>query len=590
MTIKHSLNLRNLLILFCIAMLVLIGLKGIDINRKIAWVDEAGRYYKQNDLLHAEEWYHKAAGNKSIHYKENLIAERLQELEPITAMKLALSQLDQRVERTGSRQDFTGFLQVYSELQSTQNKYMSTGDRFAAYYPQISASYGISDHITRYFQTFKVLFYSQLEDQLSKGVSNEAAIAKWNLLDVPDEFYGSSDGKNKQLTAKFKDFDEKLMSKLGGEGKFSELLDLSQSLMEEYQRRKLKTPWVKSKTEELARIILKKDVDGEQLAYYAHHAKTYEAYVSSAGIKSNLLKEIDRQIQNWLKSAQRKIKNNDYEGAIAIYEALSSYKDTSEEVRKAKLVWTAHDPLRLLQQADLTKNFNHVSGGGNRFGGSAYAIGSDDGNIIYFARMNDDESTQMAISHDFPANISIREISIEKSLSTKTVPVILVEGDSASRNTLYAAYEVHGDSMSPLFYFDADGYTVQSDQSLLVTNPEGVGEEKSTSSQNAIYMRQGNSYQFVGFQKDYKDIAVNDLLGYSNEKVRFTCYVVYGGEGDALAQMGNSYVKLRGNFLFNEGMDVTVIGQFSQFEDVYPGGNPIGELVSVPVVDVETME
>lgn len=588
MTIKHTLTLRNLLILFCIAMLVLIGLKGIDINRKMAWVDEAGRYYDQKDLIAAEEWYQKASNNKSIHYKEDLIAKRLLELQPITLMKQTLSQLDQRAERTGSGQDFTGFLQVYNELQSAKSKYMNTGDRFAAYYPKISASYGISDDITRYFQQFKALFYSQLEDRLSQGQTDEAT-PKWNLQAIPDVFYGGANEKTKQLTAKFKDFDEKLMSKLAGEGKFPELLDVSQSMMSQYQGRKLTAPWVKTKAEELARIILKKDVDGDQPANYALHAKAYEAYAKSAGIKSSLLSEIDRQIRKWITAAQRKVKNNDFEGAIAIYEALSSYQDTTNEIKKAKLAWTVHDPLRLLQQTDQTKNYSHVSGGGNRFGGSAYAIGSDDSNAVYFAKMNDDESVQVLSTHDFPSNVNIRQISVEKSLSTKAAPVILVEGDSSSRNALYAAYEVHDGGMTQLFLFDADRYEVQADKSLLVAHPDGVEGDGGTS-QNAIYMRQGDSYQFSGYQKDYTDINVNDLLSHSNEKVRFTCYIVYGGEGDALAQMGDSYVKLHGNYSFHDGMNVTVTGLFSQFEDVYPGGNQLGELISVPVVDVENME
>ncbi|MGN7359646.1 hypothetical protein ACTHPF_19600 [Paenibacillus sp. SAF-054] len=586
MTIKRTLTLRNLLILLCIAILVLIVLKGVDINRKMAWVDEAGRYYDQKDLLRAEEWYQKAAGNTSIHYKEKQIAERLRELAPITMMKQTLGQLDQRAERTGSGQDFTGFLQVYGELQSTKNQYMGTGDRFAVYYPEISASFGLSDDITRYFQQFKAQFYNQLEDRLAQAQTDEAA-PKWNLLAIPDAFYGGTDEKTKQLNAKFKDFDEKLLAKLAGGGKFTDMLSLSESLLGQYDGRKLKAPWVKNKTEELADIILKKDVDGDQPANYALHAKAYAAYAKSAGVKSALLSGIDRQIRKWIASAQRKVKNNDYEGAIAIYEALAAYQDTTEEVKKAKLAWTVHDPLRLLQQTDLTKNYSHVSGGGNRFGGSAYAIGSDEGNAVYFARMNEDESVQLLSTHDFPANVNIRQISIEKSLSTSTAPVILVEGESAERQALYAAYEVHESDMTQLFLFEADGYEVQADKSLFVANPSGA---EGDSTQKAIYMRQGDSYQFTGYQKDYIDIDVTDLLGHSNEKVRFTCYVIYGGEGDALAQMGDSYVKLHGSYTFYDGMSVTVTGLFSQFEDVYPNGDQLGELVSLPVFDVENME
>lgn len=590
MKIKQMLTLRHVLILFCIAMLVLIAFKGIDMKRKMAWVDEAERHYRQNDLIQAEEWYQKAAKNRSIHYKEELIAKRLNELAPITEMKATLARLDGRVERTGSSRDFNGFLQVYGEFQDARNKFMNAEKRFAAVYPKISAGYGISDDITRYFKEFKSLFYGQLDQQLNQGLTDEAG-AKWNLQSIPEAFYGGADEKTKQLGAKFKDFDEKLMSRLAGSGKFAQLLDYSQTLMDQYEGRKIQAPWVKSKTEELSRIILKKDVDGDQPANYALHAKTYESFAKSAGTKSSLLKEIDRQIGKYLASAQRKIKNNDYEGAIALYEALSAYQDTSDEVKKARLAWTAHEPVRLLQLVGQTANYSHVSGGGSRFGGSAYAVGADDGNAIYFAVMNADETVQAASTNEFPGDVAIRNVSIEESLSTKTAPVILVEGESASRKALYAAYEVRDRQMTPLFFFEADGYAVQPDRSLLVTNPAGVSEEGNVpAAQHAIYARQGDRYQFAGFQKDYIEIDGADLLAHPNEKVSFACYIVYGGEGEALAQVGANYIKLHGDYMFNEGTSLTVVGTFSRFEDVVPGGDPLAQPISVPVFDVERVE
>jgi len=590
MKIKQMLTLRHVLILFCIAMLVLIAFKGIDMKRKMAWVDEAERHYRQNDLIQAEEWYQKAAKNRSIHYKEELIAKRLNELAPITEMKATLARLDGRVERTGSSRDFNGFLQVYGEFQDARNKFMNAEKRFAAVYPKISAGYGISDDITRYFKEFKSLFYGQLDQQLNQGLTDEAG-AKWNLQSIPEAFYGGADEKTKQLGAKFKDFDEKLMSRLAGSGKFAQLLDYSQTLMDQYEGRKIQAPWVKSKTEELSRIILKKDVDGDQPANYALHAKTYESFAKSAGTKSGLLKEIDRQIGKYLASAQRKIKNNDYEGAIALYEALSAYQDTSDEVKKARLAWTAHEPVRLLQLVGQTASYSHVSGGGSRFGGSAYAIGSDDGNAVYFAVMSADETVQAASTNEFPGDVAIRNVSIEESLSTKTAPVILVEGESASRKALYAAYEVRDRQMTPLFFFEADGYAVQPDRSLLVTNPAGVSEEGNVpAAQHAIYARQGDRYQFAGFQKDYIEIDGADLLAHPNEKVSFACYIVYGGEGEALAQVGANYIKLHGDYMFNEGTSLTVVGTFSRFEDVVPGGDPLAQPTNVPVFDVERVE
>lgn len=109
-----------------------------------------------------------------------------------------LARLDGRVERAGSSQDFTYFLQVYGEFQDARNKFMNADKRFAAVYPKISAGYGISDDITRYFKEFKGLFYGQLEQQLNQGLTDEV-YAKWNLQAIPEAFYGGADEKTSSL-------------------------------------------------------------------------------------------------------------------------------------------------------------------------------------------------------------------------------------------------------------------------------------------------------------------------------------------------------------------------------------------------------
>lgn len=103
---------------------------------------------------------------------------------------------------------------------------------------------------------------------------------------------------------------------------------------------------------------------------------------------------------------------------------------------------------------------------------------------------------------NFRATLPSGTLRSKNRSARKRQPVLLVEGESASRKALYAAYEVHGSQMTPLFFFEADGYAVQPDRSLLVTNPAGVGEDGSASaSQDAVYTRQGDSYQFAGFQR-----------------------------------------------------------------------------------------
>ncbi|MET3852021.1 hypothetical protein [Paenibacillus sp. OAE614] len=596
MTMKNALTLRNLYILLCAAVLVLIGVKGYDMNRKIDWVATAGQYYVRKDLINAEKWYQKASANRSIRYKEDLIASRLKELEPITSMRQSLSRLDQRAETAARNRDFDGLMNVYADLVAAKKEYMAASQPLAAYYPKISAMYGISDDLTKDFKQFQSLFYQQAKDQLAQGDVNDNTF-KWNLLDIPAEFYGGAEAKSKQLSGKFQSYDEALMARMAGAGQYQNMLDWSLSMMTEYKSRSFKVNWVKEKADSLTRTLLTKDVQGDQAANFAAHAKMYTAYMAGAGMKQSAVQDyITRQIGTWLKGADRKVKNHKYEEAIAIYQALSGYEDTEDKIKAAQLAWTVHDPVRLLQSADPSPSYDFVSGGADRFGGKAYAIGADGSNTVYFTRMNSDETVQGYSSHDFPQGAAIRKVSIEPSLSTGSTPVILVEADLTTRKALYAAYEVRENGMVQLFQFSADGYSVQSDKSLLVTNPE-IGEGSVTGGMDAaggtppeaIYERRGDAYEFTGFQQDFTDIVATDLPSHPGEKVRFTIYIVQGGQGEALAEMEGSYIKLRGNFQFTEG-SVTVIGTYNESEEMYPDGDQTVEPVNVPVVDVERLE
>lgn len=93
MTFKSLITLQNFMIILCICMLVLIGQKSFLIADKIQMTKEADRLYAAGDLIEAENQYRLAAANHSIHYMEERVAERLEELTPITDIRRSLSAL-----------------------------------------------------------------------------------------------------------------------------------------------------------------------------------------------------------------------------------------------------------------------------------------------------------------------------------------------------------------------------------------------------------------------------------------------------------------------------------------------------------------
>ncbi|MGF7048953.1 hypothetical protein J2T13_003461 [Paenibacillus sp. DS2015] len=579
MTIKRIITLQNSLILLCVAVGIMIGIKGYHIHQKISWLADANRLYAEKNLIDAETWYHKAQNNRSIRYKEQEISSRLAELAPITQIKEKLAALDLLGSIANDNQDFYEMLNVYGELTTVRASYMQKGNRYAPYYKEISAQYGISDDIIRYFQAFKTLFYEQMQQNLTNSDYSDESF-KWNLLAIPELFYGNKDKKNAQLYSKFTSYDHTKLTRMASAGQFNNVLDTSLSMLSEYTSHSVTGDWVMDQAEAISRTIFQKDVEKENYAAFASHAIDYTTFVTRGNLDSDVLAEIKAQVLQWLNSAKRKISSAQFEQAIVIYEGLNAYHNTQEEISTAERAWTIHEPLRLLQAADSAHSYSHVISGSNRFGALIYVIAVDEQNTLYFGEMDSEGLVHIMSSSNIAQTMPIRDIRVDEQLSTAAAPVILVEGESFNRLASYSAFEVQTDRIATLLQIDADGYQIDDTGNLLLDNPNDEG-----SGHIAIYQRSGDSYTFVGIQQDYTNIAADNLIGYRGEKVQFSTYVTQPGTLSAYAEMGYDYVKLIGNFDFSEG-PITVVGTFNMYEDLYVND----ELTSTPVFEVESIE
>ncbi|HEY2492389.1 MAG TPA: hypothetical protein VGI33_05710 [Paenibacillus sp.] len=579
MTIKRTLTLQNILILLCIAVAILIGIKGYHIQQKIAWLAEANRLYAEQNLIEAETWYHRAQNNKSIRYKEQEISSRLAALAPITQIKEKLSVLDLKASHASGNQDFYELLNVYAELTTVRASFMKEGSPYAPYYKEISAQYGISDDMTQYFQEFKALFYEQMQLNLSKSDYSDESF-KWNLLAIPDIFFGNKDKKRTQLYGKFTTYDTTILTRMAAAGQFKIVLDTSLAMFSDYTSHSVTADWVIDKANAISRTLFQKDAQKENYAAFASHAKDYTDFATRGNLNSSVLDEIETQVLQWLNSAKRKVASAQFEQAIEIYEGLNAYHNKQDQITAAERAWTIHEPIRLLQNTDSSRTYSHIITGSNRFGARVYVIAVDEQNTLYFGEMDSEGLVHILSSSNITQTMPIRGIQVNEQLSTPATPVILVETDSLSRIAMYSAFEVQTDRIVTLFQIDADGYQLDEKGTLFVDNPndEGAGHI-------AIYQRSGDSYPFVGIQQDYTDIAVDDLVGYLGEKVKFSTHVIQTGNQEAYAKMSYGYVKLTGNFDFYEGA-ITVVGTFNDYEDLYVND----ELTSTPVFEVESIE
>ncbi|WP_211234374.1 hypothetical protein [Paenibacillus taiwanensis] len=558
----------------------MIGLKGVWITQKIMAFNEAERLYASKDLVAAEEWYQKARGNHSIQYKELELAARLQMLAPITAIKQSLTVIAEEADDAWQARDFAVLMQVYDKLQQIRGTYMVPKSQYASYYRQISGTMQLSERIIEHLQQFKRSFDEQMTDNIKKRLFEEETF-RANLLHIPAFIYGSSAKKEQQLRTKFKLYDEAKLAHLASGGNFQGMLSEAVRLINVYAELNFTSSWVYPKTEKLAATMMEKDVEQDQVSAFIIHAKAYTSFMDSTHKDSGMQTYLRNQIRAWMRKAGKLVYKGNYQQGIDLYNMLAAYQDTKAEIKAAELVWAIAEPARLLPALGSNQSYSHVINGQHQFGAKTYVIAVDPSNRLTYARWDNADQIQswnMVLPEDIS---SIRRLSIEKHLSTKSQPVLLLETASETRKAKYTAFFAGVDPQIPLFQFEADGYETAADGSLLVSNPNVA----DAAGRNAIYERHGSRYQLMSFQSDYTMIAAQDLLNYYNVKVQFTCNIVLLEGGDVYGETGSGYVKLTGNYPFQTGL-ITVTGSFHEYAEL----NVNQELYKIPVFQVELAE
>ncbi|WP_152392702.1 hypothetical protein [Paenibacillus guangzhouensis] len=576
MTIIRAITPRNLMIFLCAVVLVLIGVKGVFIFHKINTIAKADRLLANKQLVEAEAAYTDAWNNRWIQYQDDKISERLRALSPITEMKQTLSNLNIELEQIARNDDIERLMTAYTTYQTFKAPYAHAENPYAVYYQQLAASTQIAAKIEESFHRFITRFYEQMASNLEhKNYEDERF--KSNLFAIPEVYYKREGRRADILSAKFKKYDEQKLDQIASAGQYETLLHEATTMQKTYDGLKWKASWMPKKVDALVHVFLRNDVGQERYADFAMHAKRYVEYAKSRPGKSEVEVYIQSQIRKWMRSAKTFIRDGEFQKALQIYEGLAVYQDTKQEIQDATSAWTAADPVRILQGVDSAVNYEQVSGGKDRFDVKVYVIATDAMNTLYYGTLNRDDHVSILKSNAVPKGNKIRSVKIEEKLSTRKSPVLIVETDSPSRKAWYGAYQVKNERLQPLFEFEADGYEVQSDGTLHV--------QAEAEDQVAIYALVNDTYQYAGIVQQFTDIAVENLWQYQHMKVRFTVNIVAVGDAGVYAQMGDSYLQLRGDLSYSLGM-VTIIGIYNESKELQ-----VGDLmVNIPVVEVETIK
>lgn len=583
MTFKSLITLRNIMIILCICMLVLLGQKIVLISEKIQMTKEADRLYAAGDLIGAEQQYRLAATNHSIHYMEEIISKRLEELAPITDIRSSLSALVSSAEEQAAAKDFAGFMKSYESLLHLKATYMKPNGLYEDYYRQLSAASGISDQFTAYFRQFKDEFLAELAESQSGNSAEESF--KWNLLQIPDAYYGGAASKEELLASKFKSHDTAKLKALAGAGDFTGMLESTLSMIDAYNQHKYTAPWVLEQADSSAKIIINKDLEGENITAFAGHAVAYRDFAGSANLKSSkVLTLIDTSKTRLLKNAKRMITKGQYAEAIQLYGELTPLEDTSSSIAAARLAWNIAEPVRLLPGGEEQGNYENIISSKGRYGAKVIVAGTDPSGILYYAAMNNDESVVTLTGSSLPNFESLRSLTFNEQLAASSgVPVVLAESDLDGGRKLFTAYEMKSDGIYQLFSIAGDSYELESDSSIIVSNVE-LGD--GIDGQTAVFRKVDGIYQFTEIVQEYTLITAYEVDLHPFEKVSFHCEIIIDNFGNTLGYSNGSYILLQGEIGSIMG-NALVSGQYQDRYELV--GTDYGEQF-VPVFEVESVE
>ncbi|KGE19266.1 hypothetical protein [Paenibacillus wynnii] len=582
MTFKQLINPRNFMIILCIFVLVLLGEKALLISDKINAVQEADRLYAAGDLIAAEEQYQEAAANSSIQYMDEEISARLKKLTPITLIRNGLEELDLSSQAQAATKDFAGLMKSYESLIRLKANYMKPGSPYETYYRQLSANSGISDRIASYFQQFKKQFYEELTQSKAILESTDDSF-KWNLLLIPDPYFGGSKLKQQQLASRFEAYDKGKLSALAAAGQLESLLNNAQTQMNSYKLHQYEAPWVLEQTEKSGQQILSKDVEGNNITAFTEHALLYRKFADAADLSSSkVIHFVDNSLSKLLKSAGRMVRAGQFTEAIQLYGQLDPLQDTSAEITAALLSWNIAEPVRLLPGGEEAERYSHVISGKKRYDAQVYVAGTDSTGRLYYAAMKNDNSVVSITGDIIPGYESLRSLTFNEALSSSSgLPVVLAEANGEGGRSDFYAYEMRPDGLSILFTLRGDSYELQPDGSIILNNADiGDGVE----GQKALYRIVDGVYQFAEIVQEYPLISAVDLELHPYENVSLSVEIYLDINGNTFTYADGRYISLLGDI--NVTGNTMVTGQFQNgYETVM---TDVGEQ-NVPVFIVNSL-
>ncbi|RAP21085.1 hypothetical protein C2W64_03668 [Brevibacillus laterosporus] len=472
---QRSIWIRNILLVLFLLALVAVGVKIRYSLKKIDLYEQAKAYYKEKNLLAAEESFAKAETITTIAYGDEAWSTSLSAL---TSIRQKLESISQQVHFAMRDNDVEEMLDLYTSYHTFKQQSLQEEQVLANFFTQISEGHTIEATLKTYFLSIKEAYTKSVQANLTqKKYSDEGFIH--SLFAIPDEFFGGNKQKKQELITLFRSYDQKKFKDITNRSTFEQVIEAAAKSLRAYKQVDIQGDWLITLLERYASSEIKRTIRKEDLDTFIAQAKAYRQINDVLTTSSETIGIIDRHLASQIKQAERYTQGNQYNKARDLYQKLSALQDTSQLVAELEEHWTKHDPTRLLKEKYPDKSFDLVVTGEKRWGSKIYVAGfSEADRHLHLAAKMPDDYTLLFLEESFESDIKPKSLSISDILTDKEAPIIIVEAEGKERRSTYYGFvpDLSKKIWVKRFEVAADGFSVEGPGSVVLENAEGRGE------------------------------------------------------------------------------------------------------------------
>ncbi|MEF3310121.1 hypothetical protein PV433_14590 [Paenibacillus sp. GYB004] len=558
---RNALRLR---VAAFVLMLVLLGVAACKLYNgymKVKDYERALLLYAEQDWVQAELYAAKVVQNRWISYKDTDITQKADELKPVTAIRHELSQLAGRIQSADRNGELQALIGVYAEYGERKKAALAEEGLIAESFAEFAAADGIEDELANALARAAEKAENEIRTGIAgKSFSDEPAIA---LMLLPADFYGGERQKNEKIRTLLTPYDSARIDAWSAQKGIADLFNEGGRLKKLYEQYGKKADWLLPKVEQVVFARLSAQLAAKDWATFFQTAKQFEAAKDWAVSGSKSLKLIQDSYKSQLAAADQLVSAGKFAGAVALYETLGTYRDTSAKLKDAELAWATADPKHLLQKAMPDAAFSSVVTGQSQFGALVYAAGITADNKLVLVQMKGDKTVD-TLEASLDKNAKIKELRAAESPAQQGAQALLLQAASADRASRYIAYDYTSSGLRKLFDFEADGYREERPGVLAVDNDTGKGAGRIS-----LYEYRSGQFAFSRVKPDFTDINLAELSSYKNVKVRFRCTISTVDNDKAFVVQGGQTIVLTGMKL--KPGQATITGIWTGSEDIKRG-------------------